>query len=79
MKTTRRPHILADFFEEHWGGGVKTETEGENWPNEKLFETIAKIRTAEFDLDELDKFVKNAKNAKSPGTDGIPMEFLKFA
>ena len=69
---------MADFFEETQWGETKPENADENWPNDKLFEAIAKIRTDEFDLEELDKFLKNAKNAKSPGTDGIPMEFYKW-
>ena len=33
-KTTRRPHILADYFEEKQWGETKTENEETNWPNE---------------------------------------------
>ena len=60
--TTRRPHILADFFEEkQWGEVKQDDHDNENWPNEKLFDTEAFIRTDEFDIEELETFLKKSQ------------------
>ena len=43
-----------------------------------LFDTVADVRTDEFDIDELREALRRIKNGKTPGTDGIPGEFLKW-
>lgn len=81
-----RPEILADFFEQmQWGNKIsKDEKEatkkrmGSAYNNDLLYNECANIRTDPFDMNELDTVIKLLKRNKSPGTDGLPAEFLKF-
>ena len=47
-------------------------------PTNYIFGETAKIKTENFNIEELERFLKKAKNNKSPGPDGIPMEFYKW-
>jgi len=46
--------------------------------DDPIFEDIADICTEEFTLTELENTLDNTANGKTPGTDGIPNEFLKW-
>ena len=75
----RRPHILADYFEESQCGQTKTpEDEKRTWPMHQIIDILTSIRTDDFDDQELVTCLRKMKNNKTPGSDDVPVEFYKW-
>lgn len=78
-KSSKRPFILADYFEKkQWGDVKKPDMVSTAWPQQVLIQDYLNISINEFSDEELVHVWRKTKNNKSPGNDGIPIEFYKW-
>ena len=75
VPSNKKSETLAEYFAtKQWGQNKKEGTTA----TELLFDTMAKMKIGKFTLEEFEKARLKIDNGKTPGTDGVPGEFIKW-
>ena len=75
VPSNKKSETLADYFAtKQWGQNKKAGATA----TELLFETMADMKIGKFTLEEFEKARLKIDNGKTPGTDGVPGEFIKW-